>query len=146
LQTIIKLDLPFRCYRGLDFSDNMLDIARQKFSGKTNIQFEKRDLTDLSNMNEKFDIIICTWVISHLPDPVFFVNQAQKFLNKNGKMFLVFFGKPQKWINFWLEPLAKYLFMSKPIENDKITQFKNVTNRHLYAFGITDCLEIKMPI
>ena len=77
-------------------------INENKFKNIPNVKFKQKDITQLNDINEKYDIIICTWVLSHLQSPSQVINQAQKLLSQKGKMFLIFFSKPKWFINIWL--------------------------------------------
>ncbi len=59
LEKIFSLNLKFKSYLGLDFSPDMLRIARRKFHGYPNVEFRERDITRFDDINDKFDIIIC---------------------------------------------------------------------------------------
>lgn len=142
LEKIFSLNLKFKKYLGLDFSPDMLKIAQSEFVNTLNIEFQQKDITRLDDINEKYDIIICTWVLSHLQFPSHLVNRTQKLTNKEGRFFLIFFTKPKWYINFWLFPFAKYLFRTNYISNEEIQQFKNVKSKHSHSSNIVTTIEI----
>ncbi len=142
LEKIFSLNLKFKKYLGLDFSPDMLKIAQSEFVNTLNIEFQQKDITRLDDINEKYDIIICTWVLSHLQFPSDLVNRTQKLTNKEGRFFLIFFTKPKWLINFWLFPFAKYLFRTNYISNEEIQQFKNVKSKHSHSSNIVTTIEI----
>lgn len=47
LEKIFSLTLKFRSYLGLDFSPDMLRIARRKYYGHPNVEFREQDITKL---------------------------------------------------------------------------------------------------
>lgn len=146
LEKIFALGLNFKKYIGIDFSPDMLKIAEKKFSNKKNIKFMRRDITKLDDIKEKFDIVICTWVLSHLKHPSDFANYAQKFISetlprlarprrgKNGKMLIIFFSRPKWYLRFWFSPIAKLVFSAKTISDDEIRLIKNIKSIRKY-FG-----------
>lgn len=140
LKKILSLNLRFKRYLGLDFSDDMLAIAKKNFKNVEGVEFRHQDLTKL-HLNEKFDVIISTWVLSHLPSPSDVVNQAQNLLKPNGKMFLIFLSRPKWYIWFWFSLLAKG-FYSKLITKDEIKKFHNVKLVKHYAGNLTTVVEI----
>ncbi len=142
LQKIKSLNLKFKRYLGLDFSPDMLEIARQKFMDIPNVEFREKDITKLYNLKGKFDVIICTWVLSHLQSPSDVVNKAQKMLKKDGKIFFIFFSQPKWYIRFWFGPLAKYFFKAEYVKNEEIKKFKNVRKRQNFSAGIATIVEI----
>lgn len=142
LQKIKSLNLSYKNYLGLDFSEDMLKIARSKFKGHSNIMFKHKDLTQLDDAGEKYDIIICTWVLSHIHYPAEVINQAQLLLNSNGKMFLIFLSKPKWYVNFWFNPIAKYLFRSKYVSVDEIKKIQNIKSVEHFSSDIVTTIEI----
>lgn len=144
LKKIFTLNLNFRSYLGTDFSPDMLKIAKNKFAETSKVKFRQQDITDLSNIESKFDLIICTWVLSHLEigSRSEVINNAQKLLAHNGKMFLIFFTKPKWYINFWLFPFAKYLFQITYVSNEEIQKFKSVKTKHSFSANMATTVEI----
>jgi len=110
LEKIYSLNLKFKKYLGMDFSPRMLRVARRKFLDNPAVEFEEGDITILDSIVERFDIILCTWVLSHIESPSAFVNRAQSLLKQDGKFFLILFTRPRWYLNFWLSPIATYLF------------------------------------
>lgn len=142
LQKIISLNLKFKKYLGLDFSPDMLEIARQKFKSIPNIEFIEKDIAKLESIKGKFDIIICTWVLSHLQSPSDVVNKAQKMLKKDGRIFFIFFSQPKWYVRFWFGPLAKYFFKAEYVKEEEIRKFRNVRKTQNFSAGIASVVEI----
>lgn len=142
LEKIFSLDLPFKRYLGLDVSSDMLKIARAKFAHQPNVEFREQDIMALDGRGDKFDVILCTWVLSHLPSPSTLVNRAQELLSPGGRFFLIFFSTPEWHVRFWLAPIAKYLFRSKFVSADEIKRLNNVQVLHRHAAGVTTVVEI----
>lgn len=142
LEKIFSLNLKFKKYLGLDFSPDMLKIAKNKFKKVPNVSFKQKNITKLNGINEKFDIIICTWVLSHLQNPSQMVNLAQNLLSKKGKFFVIFFSKPKWFINIWLHPVAKYLFKTKPLSDEEVNKFMKIKAKHKFSADITTCVII----
>jgi ubiquinone/menaquinone biosynthesis C-methylase UbiE len=141
LQKIQAHNLSFTKYEGWDFSDDMLAIAKKKFKNTPNIHFKKQDLTNIQVVYQKFDVIICTWVLSHLENPEKLVNQAQALLNKDGKMFFVFIGKPAGWFGRLIYFLSKHVFVANALNQKQIEQFKNVKSMQRFMGGIVTVVE-----
>lgn len=137
LEKIYSLGLNFRSYLGVDFSSDMLAIARKKFEGRAKVKFQRHNITNLENHKGDYDVIICTWVLSHLDNPSDFVNKVQSLLSKDGKMFLIFFSKPKWFIDFWLYPLSKYLFSAKLVPDEEVEKINNRIKTKSFAFGVT---------
>ncbi len=141
LEKIRSLSLKFGRYFGADFSKDMLAIAKKKFDGASNIKFKEADITKFDT-EEKFDVILCTWVLSHLERPSEFVNGAQRFLNENGKMFFTFFLKPRWYVSFWFGPVASSFFKADYVSDDEVAKFNNVKLSHKYFAGLVTTVKI----
>ncbi|MBZ9685487.1 class I SAM-dependent methyltransferase [Clostridium estertheticum] len=75
---------------GIDFSSNMIDIAKQKMPQATLINRDfSKGLSD-EIKNHHFDFIISTYAIHHLTDKekINFIKSFFPLLNKTGKIFL----------------------------------------------------------
>ena len=142
LQKIFSLRLKFKEYLGLDFSKDMLRIAKEKFKNNPKIKFKEKDISKL-NIKNKYDIIICTWVLSHLQSPSTVINIAQKLLKKNGKMFIIFFSEPKWYVKFWLSALAKMFFKANYVANSEVNKFNNVCKKQKYSSNIVTTIQIK---
>jgi len=145
LEKILSSGSKFASYLGLDFSPDMLAIAKNKFKDNPQVTFIEKDITNLKDINEKFDIIICTWVLSHLKSPSTLVNEAQNFLNKGGKMFLIFFTKPRWYINWWMFPFSRFLFKTKYLSKKEINKFNNIKSIHHFSANIATTVFIEKP-
>lgn len=129
VRLIMEHQLPFKSYLGLDFTPSMLVIAREKWSQYDQLSFQEMDLTQLETLTGKYDLIICTWVLSHIPQPAQLVNQAQEYLNSNGKAFFLFLTKPLAHINWWLSPFVHHLFNSQYVPEQEIRAMQNIQER-----------------
>ncbi len=141
LEKINYLNLKFKKYLGIDFSIDMLNIARKKFKSNKLVKFEYRDITKLNN-KEKFDIIICTWVLSHLDSPSDIINKSQKLLKNNGKMFIILFSEPKWYLNYWFPPLSRIFFKCYPVSNNELLKFNNVRVLHKYSNNMVTAVTI----
>lgn len=75
---------------GIDFSQNMIDIARDKMPNASLINWDfTKGLPDEIIAN-KFDYIVSTYAIHHLSDKekVNFIESLSKLLNENGKILI----------------------------------------------------------
>lgn len=142
LEKIFSLGLKSKSYLGVDFSPDMLRMARRKFQRYPNVEFKEKNLIRLEDINDKFDILICTWVLSHLPSPSSFVNQAQGLMKEDSKFFLIFFSEPRWYLRFWITPLAWRLLRSRCVGEEEVSKFENVRNIRRYSGNMVTVVEI----
>jgi 2-polyprenyl-3-methyl-5-hydroxy-6-metoxy-1,4-benzoquinol methylase len=143
VQKIFSLNIKFKKYTGMDFTPEMLEIARKKFPKTPNVEFHQKDITNLTGIKEKYDIIISTWVMSHLKNQSEVVNEAQKLLKPDGKMFLIFFSKAKWFLHILVYLPAKLIFNSKEVPESEIQKFKNVKSRQSYITNMVTTIEIQ---
>lgn len=68
---------------GIDISSNMLDIAISKNSHK-NIQYIKMDMTEISSINEKFDVVYSSLAIHYVQNYKLLISNIRKLLKPDG--------------------------------------------------------------
>ena len=75
---------------GIDFSDRMLQIAREKMPDANLIRHDFSTGIPYRLQGEIFDAIVCTYAIHHLPDPqkAPFLAALQEHLAPGGKIFI----------------------------------------------------------
>ncbi len=74
-------------------SKPMLEKARIKAVGNSNITFYNKDINDVA-LNEHFkeksiDAVICTLVLCTIPDPIKALQNFKKWLKPNGKLIIL---------------------------------------------------------
>ncbi len=72
-----------------DISSSAIAICKEfkSYSGMKNIQFYNRNVSNLTTKN-KYDLVLCTEVIEHIPDDKQFLKSVSKLMKKNGFLVL----------------------------------------------------------
>ena len=65
---------------GIDFSTEAIDIANSQYTHK-NLKFQSMDVTEIK---EKFDVIVSNGTLEHMDDPLKSLKLFKKHLTKNG--------------------------------------------------------------
>ena len=75
---------------GVDFSKEMINIAKQKMPNSSLFCYDFSNGLPKNLKNEKFDFIISTYAIHHLTDiqKIYFFKLLYKMLNNNGKILI----------------------------------------------------------
>ena len=79
---------PFvRHIRAVDFSERMLEIARERASaaGIENVSFEQADITALSTPDEAYDIVLGLSILHLLKDPDMVIDRVFGMLKSGGR-------------------------------------------------------------
>jgi phosphatidylethanolamine/phosphatidyl-N-methylethanolamine N-methyltransferase len=71
----------------IDYSDDMLNKAREKFKGST-IQFIKMNAQEMSLQDNQFDVIVGSLVLSVVPDADRCLKEMLRVLKPNGEVVI----------------------------------------------------------
>lgn len=92
LARLQRLNLPFASYVGFDLSPDMLAACHLPVPGVGG--FVLGDAHCLPFAGESFDVILSTWVFSHLPEPLRVVREAQRLLRPSGRLVIACVTRP----------------------------------------------------
>jgi phosphatidylethanolamine/phosphatidyl-N-methylethanolamine N-methyltransferase len=91
--TGINLSLyPKNCsVTGIDFSESMLEIARERAERKDirNVRLLQMDAADLKFADNAFDIVYAPYLISVVPDPVQVAHEMRRVCRPGGRVILL---------------------------------------------------------
>ncbi|MBI4453895.1 methyltransferase domain-containing protein [Candidatus Woesearchaeota archaeon] len=76
---------------GIDFSENMLQIAKEKLfkSGKRNITLKQMDAENLEFKDNSFDYVVTTCVFCSVPNPIKGLKEIRRVLKPTGKLIMI---------------------------------------------------------
>lgn len=108
LASILKEKYPQAEVIGVDFSSDMLKIAREKYS---NINFLETDCSQLPFEDESFDLCIISFGLRNIENMEKALIEIYRILKKDGYFINLDLGKPNKFFNIFLKPYM-YLWIS----------------------------------
>jgi phosphatidylethanolamine/phosphatidyl-N-methylethanolamine N-methyltransferase len=76
---------------GIDFSESMLEIARERVERKSirNVRLLQMDAADLKFADDAFDIVYAPYLISVVPDPVQVAREMRRVCKPGGKIVIL---------------------------------------------------------
>jgi ubiquinone/menaquinone biosynthesis C-methylase UbiE len=77
---------------GVDISQKLLELARKKATGFTNIDFELGDLLALRFSNDSFDAVVCVFGIFFVPDMEMAVRELWRCVRPGGQLAMTTWG------------------------------------------------------
>lgn len=93
---------------GVDFSENMLKIAKEKYP---DIEFLEADCTQLPFEDEQFDLCVISFGLRNTENIQKAICEIYRVLKKGGYFINIDLGKPNKFFNLFMKPYM-YLWVS----------------------------------
>ncbi|HEU0166883.1 MAG TPA: class I SAM-dependent methyltransferase [Chloroflexota bacterium] len=103
LEEVSKLDV--YSLAGVDFSQRCVEIAQERMPSADIHQASIMD----GPLDRKFDVVLMSEVVEHLPDPVAGLRNVVASLQPGGKFVLTFPNKLAFWPWFYLRPLERFM-------------------------------------
>jgi ubiquinone/menaquinone biosynthesis C-methylase UbiE len=142
LDRLLRLGLPFKHYTGVDFSSSMLALAQKRFGDTPGVTFREGDATALEDDGERYEVIVATWLLDHLSEPVSFVNSIQRLLAPDGHLLLMFYSRPRWFLRLWLSRLGRSLVLADPVSEGEASRFSGVLLKKTYSAGVVTLADI----
>lgn len=92
---LIALNNPDCSVVGIDLSETSLQhsMRLRDRHGLRNLELRQMSLLDVGQLNRSFDLILCTGVLHHLPDPDAGLRALAEVLEPSGSMGIMLYGK-----------------------------------------------------
>ena len=92
---LVALNNPNCAVLGIDLSETSLAHSNRLRDrhGLTNLELRQMSLLDIGQLSRSFDLIICTGVLHHLPNPDAGLNALADVLDPSGSMAIMLYGK-----------------------------------------------------
>jgi len=136
-----RLNVAFGSYRGVDLTEAMLHVARQHYGEEPRVRFERADLHELRNDPERFDLVLCTWVASHLERPRDVFEIAYDLLAPEGHALLLMLTRPRWYVSSWFSPFAR-LFQARYVESKALRDLAGLEARRTWSAGMTTLIHL----
>jgi ubiquinone/menaquinone biosynthesis C-methylase UbiE len=136
-------------YRGLDISENLLEIARRRYaeevrSGRAG--FARGEATALPYPDEEFDLVISFAVLHHIPSPEMrrkFFSELRRVLRPGGNVRLTVWNLSNPWASSRFEVGAQ---LEGKTSGDVTVPWKGtrgeIINRYVHQFSAPELLEL----
>lgn len=108
LAGLLRKEYPNAKIIGVDFSQNMLEIARKKHPG---IEFIESDITNLPFNDKSFDLCVISFGLRNVENMQKALEEIYRVLKKDGIFINLDLSKPSKFLNLFLKPYM-YLWIA----------------------------------
>ncbi len=98
----------FNKVTGIDIDEKAIQFASKKFK-KKNLKFKIGDAMKLEFPDNSFDVVICTQIYEHVPDPKRLFAEIYRVLKPNGVCFLAAINKLWPWEPHYNLPFLSWL-------------------------------------
>lgn len=132
LTRLQRLDLPFAQYVGFDLSAAMLAARPIPVSNSAN--FVQGDSYHLPFAEDSFDVLLSTWLFSHLHNPTHVVREAQRLLRSDGRIIIACFTRPPGLAGALMR-LVETAFLMDCVPPDKIRALPGVVEFKTFLGG-----------
>lgn len=105
---LLKKEYPNAEITGIDFSEKMLNIAKNRYS---DIEFLETDCAQLPFEDNSFDLCIISFGLRNVENIEKVLSEIYRVLKKGGYFINIDLGKPNNFFNLFLKPYM-YLWVS----------------------------------
>lgn len=132
LERLKRLDLRVREYVGLDLSLGMLAQARSEWGDRGESLFCRGDACRLPFLDATFDLVLSTWLLSHIAQPSEAVEEALRVLKAGGHLVVLFWSRPRfPWgLPMWF---AERVFQMRSLRPEEVEGFPGQIVRRQFA-------------
>jgi phosphatidylethanolamine/phosphatidyl-N-methylethanolamine N-methyltransferase len=134
---------------GIDLSKDMLSKAREKVSelGLTNVRLLEMDAQQLSFLEDSFDHVVATFVISVVPDPVRTINEMKRVLKPEGSLVIVnhFQNEDNKLVGALeqlIAPFCRLLGWNSDLKLSDLVESANLAIDQIYQMRKVDLWQV----
>ena len=83
---------------GVDISEKMLDVGREKIKKYPNIELQTGDSENLQFPENTFDAVSVSFGVRNFENVPAGLSEMRRVLKPNGKVFILEFSKPSNWL------------------------------------------------
>jgi ubiquinone/menaquinone biosynthesis C-methylase UbiE len=84
---------PTQKIMGIDISEKMLGVAKEKFVAYPNVEFHQASVNSLPFENHSFDVIVCANAFHYFDEPQVALAEIKRVLKPNGKLVILDWNK-----------------------------------------------------
>lgn len=140
LKRLRSLNLPFAHYTGADLTSAML--AKRKGRSPAASSFILSDVYRLPLQANSFDVILSTWMFSHLIHPSQVVSEARRLLRPGGWLIIACFIRPG-WLSDVLFRPGKRWFLMHDISLNDIRNWPGLVDVKTFAWGCNAVVRLR---
>lgn len=121
------LSKKFKRVVGIDIDEKAIKFAQKNFK-RRNLKFELGDAMKLNFTKNSFNIIICTQIYEHVPDPKKLFAEIYRVLKPGGVCYLAAINRLWPWEPHYNLPFLSWL--PKPVANQYVRIFRKANEYH----------------
>lgn len=127
---------------GIDISESMLEIAKDKLQAYSNVNLHNTSVTSLPFADESFDIVICASAFHYFESPQLALSQMKRVLKPQGKLIILDWCRDYfllKIVDTWLkltDSAHQQCYTQAELDRMLSTANFNVIKQDKIRFGI----------
>lgn len=133
---------PTQRITGVDISEKMLDIAREKYRVYSNVEFHQTSANSLPFANHTFDIAVCANAFHYFEQPLVALSEIKRVLKPNGKLIILDWNKDFlicricDWILQIFDPAHQQCYTQEELHQLLISANFKINRAVIVRFGV----------
>jgi ubiquinone/menaquinone biosynthesis C-methylase UbiE len=133
---------PTQRITGVDISEKMLDIAREKYRVYSNVEFHQTSANSLPFASHTFDIAVCANAFHYFEQPLVALSEIKRVVKPNGKLIILDWNKDFlicricDWILQIFDPAHQQCYTQEELHQLLISADFKINRGAMVRFGV----------
>ncbi|MEL6461555.1 MAG: class I SAM-dependent methyltransferase [Cyanobacteria bacterium J06621_15] len=133
---------PTQRITGVDISEKMLDIAKEKCRDYSNVEFHQTSANSLPFANHSFDVVVCANAFHYFEKPLVALSEMKRVVKPNGKLIILDWSKDFlvcricDWILQIFDPAHQQCYTQTELHQLLISADFKINRAAMVRFGV----------
>jgi ubiquinone/menaquinone biosynthesis C-methylase UbiE len=133
---------PTQQITGIDLSENMLNVAREKYQTYPNVEFHQASVDSLSFESDSFDMVVSASAFHYFDRPQVALTEMKRVLKPNGKLVILDWNKDYPivrildWILQIFDPAHQRCYTQEELHQLLLAADFKICRATLFRFGV----------
>lgn len=133
---------PTQRITGIDISEKMLDIAKEKYRVYSNVEFHQTSANSLPFASHTFDVAVCANAFHYFEQPLVALSEIKRVLKPNGKLIILDWNKDFlicricDWILQIFDPAHQQCYTQEELHQLLISANFNICRAAKVRYGV----------
>ena len=133
---------PMQRIIGVDISEKMLDIAREKYRVYSNVEFHQTSANSIPFASHSFDVAVCANSFHYFEKPLVALSEIKRVVKPNGKLIILDWSKDFlvcricDWILQIFDPAHQQCYTQEELHQLLISADFKINRAAMVRFGV----------